>query len=111
MAIKSILSVPPQLLLPIYLARPTQVSPFCTTKFVDFTSFINELSDSEYNIKLSKKRADVVKNELVKMGIELGRLDVDGKGFEEPVSDNITIDGRNKNRRIEIQLSKTNKDI
>jgi outer membrane protein, adhesin transport system len=63
-------------------------------------------SNADYNLKLSKERADTFKSELVKRGVEASRLTTAGKGFEEPIADNNTVDGRYLNRRVEIQLSK-----
>lgn len=64
------------------------------------------VSDDEYNMKLSKNRADGFKNVLVTYGIDASRLTTEGKGFWKPIADNSTEDGRAKNRRIEIELSK-----
>jgi len=63
-------------------------------------------SEEEYNIKLSKARANSVKNELVKLGVDSNRFHTQGKGFAEPIADNSTPEGRSKNRRVEIELSK-----
>ncbi|MGC4130093.1 MAG: OmpA family protein [Bergeyella sp.] len=54
------------------------------------------------NLTLSKQRAESVKNELVKKyGISATRLETDGKGDTEPVSDNSTANGKSQNRRVE----------
>lgn len=54
-----------------------------------------------YNMKLSQQRADAVKKMLVqKYGIESSRLTTKGYGFDRPVADNKTAEGRQKNRRI-----------
>ncbi len=54
------------------------------------------------NLELSKKRAASVKNSLVNdFGIEASRLETDGKGETEPVSDNNTLEGKANNRRVE----------
>lgn len=62
------------------------------------------VSNAAYNLRLSKKRAGRVKNELVRYGVDLTRLSHDGRGFSEPVADNATESGRMKNRRVEIEL-------
>lgn len=64
------------------------------------------LSDADHNLRLSKERAVMLKRELVRRGVEENRLKTSGKGFEEPVADNNSADGRYLNRRVEIKLSK-----
>jgi len=65
-----------------------------------------DVSKAEYNLKLSKRRAEVFKNELIKYGIGADRITIDGKGFDRPIADNSTSEGRSHNRRVEIELNK-----
>ncbi|WP_100612897.1 OmpA family protein [Confluentibacter lentus] len=54
------------------------------------------------NLKLSKARAESVKDALIKVySISSDRIQTDGKGESIPVGDNNTIDGKAKNRRVE----------
>lgn len=54
------------------------------------------------NMELSKKRAEAVKQTLIsEYNIAGDRLQTEGKGESEPVSDNTTSDGKAKNRRVE----------
>ncbi|MDR0666502.1 MAG: OmpA family protein [Campylobacteraceae bacterium] len=55
-----------------------------------------------YNLKLSQKRANVVKNELIKSGISPNQIDTDGYGIEQPIKTNATEEGRAANRRVEV---------
>lgn len=56
----------------------------------------------EYNIRLSERRAESVKNYLVeKFGVEASRLSTKGYGYTKPVATNATAAGRQKNRRID----------
>ncbi len=58
------------------------------------------------NKKLSLRRAQAVKSWLVRKGIPATRLTVAGKGFDEPIDDNTTPEGRLNNRRIEFRVLK-----
>jgi OmpA-OmpF porin, OOP family len=54
------------------------------------------------NLELSKKRAEAVKQALIKAhGIDSSRLESDGKGETAPVGDNKTREGKTQNRRVE----------
>jgi outer membrane protein OmpA-like peptidoglycan-associated protein len=56
---------------------------------------------SGHNLTLSQQRADAVKDQLVKMGIDASRLTSKGLGDTKPVSDNNTLEGKANNRRVE----------
>ena len=53
------------------------------------------------NMRLSKARADAVKAWLVEKGIDGARISTKGIGPDKPISPNTTVEGRQKNRRIE----------
>jgi len=53
---------------------------------------------------LSRARAEAVKQALVAAGVAAPRVEVEGRGAEEPVSDNDKPKGRLANRRVEIKL-------
>lgn len=59
---------------------------------------------ADYNLELSRQRAMIVKNALVRMGISPTRIATDGKGEFEPVATNATEEGRRQNRRVEIRV-------
>ena len=52
-------------------------------------------------LQLSKKRARAVFNYMVQQGIEAQRLEIIGYGDSRPLTDNATIAGRARNRRVE----------
>ena len=60
----------------------------------------------KYNLSLSKKRANSVRKYLKKQGIEKKRLKTAGSGFDEPIDDNDTEEGRAENRRVEFHILK-----
>ena len=62
--------------------------------------------DDKYNLRMTEERAKAVLAYLVKKGVEPGRLSYTGWGETKPVAPNTTVDGRAKNRRVELVLSK-----
>jgi OOP family OmpA-OmpF porin len=58
----------------------------------------------KYNQKLSVSRAEAVKKYLTSQGIEANRVYTEGKGEKQPVADNKTKAGKQKNRRVEIEV-------
>jgi OOP family OmpA-OmpF porin len=58
----------------------------------------------EFNMKLSRKRAEAVKAFLVSAGIDENRIGTVGYGPDKPIADNDTKEGTEKNRRIEFRL-------
>ncbi len=58
--------------------------------------------DDALNMRLSKQRAETVKDLLVKeYGIDASKLTTDGLGETQPVADNKTPEGKAQNRRVE----------
>lgn len=64
----------------------------------------DSLGTYEYNQALSEKRAKVVYDRLVKLGISKDRLSYKGFGELNPVASNLTLEDRAKNRRVEASL-------
>ncbi|MFH1877826.1 MAG: OmpA family protein [Candidatus Omnitrophota bacterium] len=58
----------------------------------------------ESNWELSSKRATNVLHYLVKQGVSPNRLSATGYGEHRPVASNATLEGRGKNRRVEIVI-------
>jgi len=59
---------------------------------------------AKFNQTLSQKRAESVKADLIKGGVDAKRISAVGKGESEPIADNKTAEGMAKNRRIEAVL-------
>ena len=64
----------------------------------------------EYNMQLSKERADSVRQFLISAGVPESRLTSEGYGETQPIAPNNTAQGRQDNRRVEISLDK-NKEV
>ena len=54
------------------------------------------------NNPLSVNRAASTRDYLVARGVASNRIAIDGRGSHEPIADNNTVEGRAKNRRVEI---------
>jgi len=70
----------------------------------------DSVGSDAYNQKLSVRRAESVKAYLVSKGVEPNRIYTEGKGEKQPVASNKTKDGRQKNRRVEIEVIGTRKN-
>lgn len=71
---------------------------------VAISGHTDNVGDAKHNVELSKSRADSVKTFLVSQGVAAERIDTRGAGPDEPIADNKTAPGRQKNRRIEFKL-------
>jgi outer membrane protein OmpA-like peptidoglycan-associated protein len=60
---------------------------------------------AEVNQTVSEQRANSVRDYLVSQGLTAGSLSAQGLGMNNPVADNGTAEGRQKNRRVEIIVS------
>jgi outer membrane protein OmpA-like peptidoglycan-associated protein len=56
----------------------------------------------QYNMDLSQKRADAVRDQLVARGVAADRIKTVGIGPDRPIADNKSAEGRANNRRVEI---------
>jgi outer membrane protein OmpA-like peptidoglycan-associated protein len=62
----------------------------------------DSVGKDDYNMVLSRKRADSVKYELMEDGIEAGRITTVGYGKKFPLASNDTKAGKAQNRRVEV---------
>lgn len=67
--------------------------------------YTDSTGTEEFNQALSQKRADAVREYLTNQGVDAGTLSAQGFGMSNPVADNGTAQGRQKNRRVEIVVS------
>ncbi|MFZ1460014.1 MAG: OmpA family protein [Ignavibacteria bacterium] len=68
--------------------------------------YTDNTGNPKSNVKLSQDRADAVMNALIKNGIDATRLKAEGYGEQFPVASNDTPEGREKNRRVDVRISK-----
>ncbi|OIO78789.1 MAG: hypothetical protein AUJ88_05180 [Gallionellaceae bacterium CG1_02_56_997] len=70
---------------------------------LDVSGHTDSTGSDAYNQKLSERRANAVKADLVKRGVVADRIVVEGYGEAKPVASNKTKAGRAENRRVEIR--------
>lgn len=68
------------------------------------TGHTDNSGDRIRNIELGLERANFAKNYLVKNGLSESKIETSSKGQDEPISDNLTPEGKAKNRRTVITL-------
>jgi len=64
--------------------------------------YTDNVGSRDTNMDLSTKRASSVRDYLVSKGIPQDLITAQGKGPDNPISDNTSVDGRAANRRVEI---------
>lgn len=87
------------------VARDLVANPSVNVEVVGHTDWIGT---NEYNMRLSRARAESVRTFLIARGVAADRIATAWFGEERPVADNNTAAGRAANRRVEI--NRTNDD-
>lgn len=64
----------------------------------------DNIGKPDYNLELSKRRAQAVHDFLVSQEVASDRMTVAGFGMTRPVADNGTDEGRQKNRRVDLVI-------
>jgi OOP family OmpA-OmpF porin len=71
---------------------------------IEISGHTDTTGKRDHNMELSKARADSVKKYMVDKGIDASRIETRGAGPDEPIADNKTAAGKQKNRRIEFKI-------
>lgn len=71
---------------------------------VDVLGHTDNVGEAGFNQQLSAQRADAVRILLINGGVAAGRLRAFGRGENEPKATNLTEEGRQQNRRVEIVI-------
>ncbi len=66
--------------------------------------FTDSTGTKDYNLDLSRRRAESVKDRLVSLGVEPDRISTRGYGESYPVASNDNSGGRQLNRRVEVTI-------
>ncbi len=67
--------------------------------------YTDDVGTPEYNQQLSLRRANAVKDYLIQAGLDPAIINVKGYGKTSPLIENLSDEGRAKNRRVEIALT------
>lgn len=67
--------------------------------------YTDSVGNEAYNLTLSERRAQAVRDALVERGVGSARITARGYGKAHPVADNGSPDGRAMNRRVEIVIA------
>jgi len=65
----------------------------------------DSVGSEAYNLDLSQRRADAVRNFLLQNGVNAAQITTRGYGKASPVASNDTVEGRQQNRRVELIIS------
>jgi OOP family OmpA-OmpF porin len=76
------------------------------TMQVEIGGHTDSLGTAAYNLTLSQRRADSVRDYLISRGVDGARMKAEGYGKYQPIAENETEDGRAKNRRVEFKIVK-----
>lgn len=68
------------------------------------TGYTDSTGSADYNLQLSRKRANAVKGYLIERGVRTANIIAKGVGEADPVHSNDSKTGREQNRRVEVRL-------
>ena len=71
---------------------------------IDIIGHTDSTGPAEYNMGLSVRRAEAVRDYIVSEGIDANIIDVSGEGENNPIASNDTAEGRAENRRVDINV-------
>ena len=79
-----------------------EISPDTT---IEITGHTDNAGDEASNLLLSQARVDAARDAMIEQGGDPDRITAIGKGETEPIADNSTPEGRQLNRRVELQIN------
>lgn len=90
---------------PAAVSHLAKLATFLNTnidRIITIEGHTDSIGSKEFNLLLSQRRADAIKDYLVGQGVAGGRIQTEGKGSLLPVIDNTTLANREQNRRVEV---------
>lgn len=76
---------------------------------VEIQGHTDNTGSAPYNMRLSQQRADSVRQELIRLGVDTSRLSAKGYGQEKPLLPNVSDANRARNRRVQLIIKKKGK--
>ncbi len=76
---------------------------------IDIFGYTDSSGKPDYNLTLSKERAESVKSYLISKGLVAERLKTTGLGIADPIATNETVEGKSQNRRVEFAITANQK--
>ena len=86
------------------LAKISGILMVFKTSRVVIEGHTDNSGSEEFNLNLSKMRAENVRSFMIEQGVSGNRLKAVGFGFAHPMADNETEEGRAKNRRVDLVI-------
>jgi OOP family OmpA-OmpF porin len=71
---------------------------------VEVQGHTDSSGSDQYNLKLSERRAQAVRDFLIAQGVASGQVEARGYGESQPVASNATPEGRARNRRVDMKV-------
>lgn len=75
-----------------------------STLKIELAGHTDSEGEADFNMELSQKRAETVRNYLIKKGVPSNRLTAVGYGETQPIATNATEEGKSQNRRTEVRI-------
>jgi outer membrane protein OmpA-like peptidoglycan-associated protein len=77
---------------------------------IKIKGYTDNTGSSKYNLKLSENRAKSVYKALSLLGIKRSKMSYEGLSASNPIASNETPEGRQKNRRVDMEIVFANKE-
>lgn len=90
-------------ILPVLDSIAAVLNKFNST-LIEVSGHTDSIGTLKFNIDFSKKRADIIMNELISRNVTQHRIHSKGLAYERPLDTNDTQEGRKNNQRIEIKI-------
>jgi outer membrane protein OmpA-like peptidoglycan-associated protein len=78
---------------------------------IEIFGYTDSTGKPEYNLTLSQRRAESVRDYLVSKGLKSSRFKTSGLGIADPIATNDTPEGRSQNRRVEFAITANEKMV
>ena len=86
------------------IAKAAEVLVKYPDTYITVEGHTDSTGKPEYNQGLSERRANAVRDLLVRDSVPSSRLSIKGYGASDPVADNSTTEGRQSNRRVQLEI-------